>query len=859
MKLFTKQRVILIVAAIVLVLFLLRPGASRLKSRIIYSMSAAVGRPVDIGAVHFQFLPRPGFDLDNLVVYDDPAFSGEPILRAGQVTAYLRVTSLFRGHIEIARLNLTDPSLNLVHKPGGGWNLGGLLERTAHAPTAPTAKAKSEPRPAFPYIEASEARINFKNGPEKKPYALTNADFSLWQESENTWGVRLKALPFRSDFNLTDIGQLQVSGTWQRADSLRNTPMKLNVEWTHAQLGQITKFVTGNDQGWRGTAQVDLTLTGTPENLQIVSTINVDDFRRYDITTGSALRLAATCSAQYNSPEHIFREVDCNAPVGQGWLALKGHVAVAGPRDYDFVLAAKNIPATSALALIERAKKNLPDDLLARGSLQGSFSLSRNDTVRNDISRDAAARSVRFKGQGEISDFGLASAATKAQIGPQTIAFSLTDAATNSPRKNPAHAKTVVAPPGPRIEFGPVILGSGRSASPSVQGWINRDGYSFFITGDADIAKTLRLAHLTGVPAPQSNAEGNAQLDIQLEGSWVRNQGQMPNVVPPQLTGTAKLKNVRVTPHGVGPIVITSAEVLLAADGVRVSHINAKAADSVWTGSLDLPRGCGTPADCDIHFDLKTGHLSLASAVEWSSPRPADRPWYRVLESSASAGPSFLSGLHATGHLAADQLDVQSLSASHVSASVTIDRGKLQVADIAASVLGGKHRGQWQGDFTAKQAVCGGSGSLSQIALSQVADADREQWMSGTANVSYELKGECPAGFWSSAEGKVQFAVRDGIVPHVTLTDEEQPLKVTTLKGDAVLHAGTFEVKDAKLDSSAGKFQLTGTASVARDIDFKLVPATVKSGGYTITGNLSQPNVKPVASEQARLKTEAPK
>ncbi len=849
MKFFTKRRMILIAAAIVVVLFLLRPGASRLKSRIIYSMSAAVGRPVDIGAVHFRFLPRPGFDLENLVVYDDAAFSAEPILRAGEVTAYLRVTSLFRGHIEIARLNLTEPSLNLVHKPGGGWNLGALLERTAHIPTAPTAKAKSEPRPGFPYIEASEARINFKNGPEKKPYALTNADFSLWQESENTWGVRLKALPFRGDFNLTDIGQFQVSGAWQRADSLRNTPLKLSVEWTHAQLGQITKFVTGSDQGWRGTATVDLALSGTPENLQIASAVAIDDFRRYDITTGSAVRLAASCSAQYSSPEHVFRGVDCSAPIGRGLLTLKGHAAVTGPSDYDFVLTADKIPASSALALIEHAKKNLPDDLVAQGLLDGDFSIVRND----------AEHTARFQGQGEITDFGLVSASLKAQIGPETLPFALTDAAAKSSRKNSGHVKGIPPPPGPRVEFGPVVLGSARGVSPSAQGWINRGGYNFAITGDADVAKVLRLARLTGVSAPQSNAEGNAQLDLQLAGSWVVNQGQTPTVVPPQLTGIAKLRNIHVTPHGVGPLVISSVDLLLAADGVHASHINAKGADSVWSGSLDLPRGCSSVADCAIRFDLRTGQASLASIVEWSGPQVVDRPWYRVLESNPSAGPSFLATVRASGHITADQFRLRNLLVSHLSAGVNLNQGKLQLKDLTADVLGGKHRGEWEGDFTAKQPVCSGSGSLSQVALSQTSSAEGGRWISGTANAGYEIKGRCPSDFWPSAEGKLQFELHDGSLTRITLTDEQQPLKVTTLKGEAALHDGKFEVRDAKLDSPSGKFQLSGTASLAREIDLKLAPAAAKSGGYTITGNLSEPIVKPVGSEQARLKPEAPK
>ena len=107
MKLFTPKKRVAAAAALILLLFLLRPGASRLKSRIIAALSAGVGRPVDIGSVHLRLLPQPGFDLENLVVYDDPAFGAEPMLRASEVTADLRLTSLIRGRMEIARLDLT--------------------------------------------------------------------------------------------------------------------------------------------------------------------------------------------------------------------------------------------------------------------------------------------------------------------------------------------------------------------------------------------------------------------------------------------------------------------------------------------------------------------------------------------------------------------------------------------------------------------------------------------------------------------------------------------------------------------------------------------------------------------------------
>ena len=86
---------------LVLALFLVRPGAQRLRTRIVRSISLALGRPVDVGSVSLRLLPQPGFDLENFVVHEDPAFGAEPVLQSSDVVATMRVSSLLRGRLEI--------------------------------------------------------------------------------------------------------------------------------------------------------------------------------------------------------------------------------------------------------------------------------------------------------------------------------------------------------------------------------------------------------------------------------------------------------------------------------------------------------------------------------------------------------------------------------------------------------------------------------------------------------------------------------------------------------------------------------------------------------------------------------------
>ena len=125
------RRVLLIIVALVVAAIVLPPfiNVNRFKPRVAGVHSRALGRPVSIGEIHLRLFPTPGLNLSRVVVEDDPAYSEEPLLRADEVTASLRLLSLWRGRLEIARLSFQYPSLNLVRRPDGHWNLEALLAR----------------------------------------------------------------------------------------------------------------------------------------------------------------------------------------------------------------------------------------------------------------------------------------------------------------------------------------------------------------------------------------------------------------------------------------------------------------------------------------------------------------------------------------------------------------------------------------------------------------------------------------------------------------------------------------------------------------------------------------------------------
>ncbi len=755
LKFLRSGRGVAAVAAIVLILFLFRPGVYRLRNRISASIGSALGRRVTIDNVHFHLLPRPGFDLEGFIIYDDPNFSAEPMIRAEEVSAAIRFRSLFRGRLEIANLSATEPSVNLVRNDAGRWNLSSLLERNAQIPAAPTQKSASERRPVFPYLEASSARVNFKMGQTKKSYALMDANVALWQDSENSWAARIKAEPVRTDFNLTDTGLLQINATWQRASNLRQTPLEIAVRWQNGQLGQITQLLTGKDRGWRGGVDFSAKLSGTPEHLRIESQIAVEDFHRYDIVDTENLRLATACSGRYNAVESFIDDLLCESPVNGGLLRLRGGADLGPlPEAYNLALDAEKVPLTSVVRLLRHAKKQIPSDLTASGLLNAEFRarLHQDSGVRGVLARPAnrggsestglstARLSLmpQWTGSGAATNVTLSSNAGKDEIALGTLPLTLISPSTlavAAQRTRSVHTTPKqqvqprdLEPTAPHLRIGPVTVGINNSASVNASGWISGAGYFFSLRGDTELKNLFRLNRILGLTVARPTAEGSAKLDVSISGPW---QG----FAPPSTLGIAQLRNVRAEMHGLNaPIEIASATISLTPDLVLLQKISARTGTTHWSGGVTALRHCipadaasgamreptaitlpGVVPNCVFQFDLAADQLSTGDIVEWFTRHPAKRPWYRILTSESSssnssansaAGLDFspLLTIQARGTLHVGRFELKKLLATQVVTAVEVDRGKITLNALRAQLLQGTHKGNWMLDVSPREA-----------------------------------------------------------------------------------------------------------------------------------------------------------
>lgn len=355
-------------------------NANRFRHRITQSVSESLGRPVRIDSVTLNLLPVPGFTLDNFVVGDDPAFSSEPVIRANSVRVTLRVWSLWRRRVEFSRISLEDPSVNLVHRADGRWNIESLLLQASKIDAAPTAQQGAGDAPRFPYVEATGARVNVKMGLEKMPIALTEADLALWLTQPNQWKFRLEGRPTRTNTAAADTGILRVQGTLGKAATLQDAPVDMSLDWRAAPLGGLSWVLLARDAGFRGSMTLRTTIQGTIGRNKIDTEFDLNDLRRSDFVPQHTLDAAIRCTGTASATFHQLTDIRCGwppaalaNPAAEGlkiagalpdaahWESANAHATLTGA------------PAAGLLDVMRLSSTRISPDLNAGGIITGTL------------------------------------------------------------------------------------------------------------------------------------------------------------------------------------------------------------------------------------------------------------------------------------------------------------------------------------------------------------------------------------------------------------------------------------------------------------------------------------------------------
>lgn len=518
----TRRRLIvaLVVLVALLLLALLPPyfNVSRFQRRVARNIGAALGRPVHFDQITLNLLPIPGFTLQNFVVDENPVFGSEPILRASEVRANIRLRSLWSSHVEFSRISLTEPSINLVHTADGQWNIESLLMQAAgnqsdartSSPAPPAAQTSSSPVPHLPYIEASGARINLKLDQEKTPFSLTDTDFALWLPQPHQWRLRLKAHPVRTDTGPADSGTVRVEAklggaqavsTNTVSDSLENLPIDLQASWQDVQLGGLSRLLAARDAGLRGELELSVNLSGTLGQSNIAAHIQLSNARRADFVPPRLLSVDADCQANASNAFHTFIKIECNWPPSGSsdpkLLLLRANIPdVRRPELASATLNLPSLPADIFFDWLGVATPHPPSGFTGPGTFAGNLVWGANQQARASTPRSMRNRQEPtpqhpiLTGELEFSHESLQLPA----LGPKAIPLGALLLRSTPPAAHPG-AQRSSAQPTPFVNFdlAPISLSLGVKQPATLEGHVDASGYTLRLTGSVLLDHLLAL------------------------------------------------------------------------------------------------------------------------------------------------------------------------------------------------------------------------------------------------------------------------------------------------------------------------------------------------------------------------------
>ena len=737
----------------VLLAFFLPPlvNLGKYKRTITASMSRALGRPVYVGSMSLQLLPMPGIAMSNFTVEEDPAFGHEPVLHADSVVAGVRLTSLWRGELEVSRISLDGASLNLVRLPDGQWNIGSVLLRASHTKAAPTAQRRPGAHPRFPYIEATDSRINFKEGLVKGPFSLSNARFTMWQAGGGEWRLRLKAQPLRTDrvLHLSDVGDLHVDGSLGKATDLNAMPVALHAEWSGAQLGQVTRLLAGFDSGWRGDLHAAATITGDLGDLKLRTRVRIENLRRQEFQPSNTMNVQATCQMDYIHSQRLMSHINCFWPVGGGHLLLTGEVrGFARPRA-QLQLELSRVPARfpmSLLGLMQPAAENST----AAGILNGDFALS-------------TGKKPNFSGQ--VTGVGVSLGLPGTNLDLPPLRF---DASGQVRRRRGIRKGELRAKPGEMaVELEPFELPFGEKEPLIVSAKFNSAGVQVHLAGAASVGRLLKAGNSLGFLANALTAvsdKGSAELNTTTASPWIVSISGTSGM---GTVGTVRVRDAELRPGFLrAPVGVTSAEINLSPEQIAWQNAKLRFAGMKMSGSIRYPTSCGQPP-CAVNFRLQPGRVSAAT-IEAALQGKRRGFFGRILADTLGQGSPAPWPL-LQGQVQAAELKLGHLMLRDPVARVSVQGRTLTLQSLDAAALGGAVHASGEMKLNGGTPQWNLDVRLTGAKAREAAAVFHENWGTGsmTGEAKLTVSGFHAAELESSANGSFHFTWLRGGAPRL--------------------------------------------------------------------------------------------
>lgn len=894
---------LIVLAIFLLVLLAVVPpfiNINRFRRSILQSVSAGLGRPVYARSVDLSLFPRPAFVLHDLTVAEDPAYGAEPVLMAGVVTADLRASTLWHRRVEIASLHFDAPSLNLARDAAGRWNFESLLRNS------PALHSEHEPVPTdpspFPYIDATDARINFKHGLEKLPFSLEGADLAVWKESGNEWHVRIRAHPVRTDLTAADAGEIRGEGSLAARNTLAESPLKVHLEWRRVELGEMARLLQGTDNGWRGIVDWNTDAHGTLADLVLASQLGIQAFHRAEFMPLDEMDLSAHCTGRYEEGNRQLDSLRCVSPLDGGNLLLDagfsdgsrisesaklsnpaptsaGNFGVPESGRAFVRIDLQHAPAGFFLNLLRHIHPGVPEEATALGMLNGTA----NCPWRGTTTLDGCTGRIRSSGIA----LRLASTDPPIRFSPILISTAAIGRSPDVPIQpflssgveipSTGHAATAAG----AWDLSPAHVSLGGANAAVVTGSLGPRGSTLRIAGPADLKELANLAtalRIPALPGQLRSVRGSAQLALTFTSFWLPRSAasgafdtpanEFTPFAPSLWTGGVQIRDASLTLASLpGTLHLISAQVNMTPGIVEWTHLKGVFSGIPFDGSLSWQAPCPTvKSDCSRTFAIHTAHLNLARIQSALRASSGSRDLFSAINPWAK-NPSGIPEI--SGTLKADVVNAGRGALKDAALRVLIRGHRADLLAISGRAFGGTLSGSAPAIPTALPAgtetAIRGTGSaqwgdgppvyrarlsLDNIRPDKVAALWDEKWGAGVANVQLDIhtNGWSAAEIASNVRGRFDLTWKDGTLTVPLVPDRDNVSEVT--KFDRWYAAGSIRQKKLLFDHSQIVFEkdrgrkpaALRTQSVSGSVSFdRTVHLKFQPSGLSLSGALDHP------------------
>ncbi len=663
------------------------------------ALERALQRKVTLGHIAVHFFPHLGFDVDDVVVDEDPAFGLEPFIRVNSIDCDLLWRSLWHSHLYFGTLRFNGPSINIVRNSAGKWNIENLLLQSGVSHPSPG--SASGALPSNLSVDVEDARLNFKAGEDKKPFAIvdTNAHLDFNYRSDRL-NFRMTGDPVRTDLEFPTPGLVALDGVWSPAGPRGHT-LDATLRTQGALLYDWIPLLTGQNPEVYGVMSSVIRVSGTLRKIEFSGEAQLSQLHRWEqLPSPNDIPCDLHFRGQFDRNKMGLLISGMDLAFANSQVHLEGSITkVTSHPDLDLVVAFERSQLQDLMRLGTRVFGNHFSWGL-KGRLNGMISV-RGPWGGQHYGGFLNARHVLLdtsSGAFPVSDFAIRITRSLARLYPSRVHL--------------ASGVEVVAEGTLRhISFAKVRGGAPRHPE-----------YELTLYSQAvNLGRLLHFGRALGLlSASHLEADGIASFSLHLAGGawpWTR----------PNVTAQASVRSARLVVPGLRePLNIPRARLQVYGNQIVINPFLAVMGTSVFSGWVMHQRESRAPWNFTLKADkVSVGQLSRSFD---GIGNHGSRSFFDKLSGIGSwiSGhrPSFHLATHvdARGHFSTPLLSYRALGLHDFRASIEIRDRKIRVSKVNFEAGGGRGSGNAVVDLTKSSPRISGHVEVSRASVQALRD-----------------------------------------------------------------------------------------------------------------------------------------